>query len=501
MFLFDLRQSLTTERWDALGQEREPTKLPLGQEEGSELTMTTAPAPAGNEVRGLGDHAFLGHPKGLAFLAFTEIWERFSYYGMTALLALYMGQQLLLPGHAEHVVGLASLRELFEFRGPMSNQAFASLIYGWYGGLVYFTPILGGWIADRWLGAKRTVVLGALLMSAGHVAMSFDTSFLLALALLICGSGCLKGNITAQVGALYPIAAESRRERGFTLFSTGINIGSVLGPLATGAVASVYGWHSGFGLAAALMLVALAVYLAGQRYLPNTKAKRADRPEFPPLTAEEQRRVWALVALIALTVLPGIAYSMIWNIGVVWVDQQVNLSSPAGAIPAVWFNSVDSLASIVAAPLLVVLWARQARRGTEPAGIAKIGIGAAITGASALIFVLGCLLPGADGKVSVLWALAAFFGMGVGFMWYWPITLALVSKVAPAKVNSTMMGCSFLALFIAITTMGWVGSFYDQMSSVAFWALDAGIGLAGAIIVFIFRQPLSRALSLDSPLA
>ena len=112
---------------------------------------------------------------------------------MTALLALYMVKQLLLPGHAEHVLGLAGLRHLFEFRGPMSDLAFASLIYGWYAGLVYFTPILGGLVADRWLGAKRTVVIGALLMSAGHLAMSFDASFLMALALLILGSGCLKG--------------------------------------------------------------------------------------------------------------------------------------------------------------------------------------------------------------------------------------------------------------------------------------------------------------------
>lgn len=443
------------------------------------------------------DGAVFGHPRGLAYLAFTEAWERFSYYGMTALLALYMGQQLLLPGHAEHVLGLAALRDLLEFRGPMSNQAFASLIYGWYGGLVYFTPILGGWLADRWLGAKRTVILGALLMCAGHLAMSFDASFLVALALLIFGSGCLKGNISAQVGTLYPAAAESRRERGFTIFSTGINIGAVAGPLATGAVASAYGWHAGFALAAAMMLVALFVYLAGQRHLPESKIGRAERPVLPPLTNEEKRRAWALVGLIALSILPSIAYSMIWNIGIVWVDEQVRLLSPLGTVPAAWFNSIDSFGSIVAAAPLIALWAWQARRGTEPGSVAKIGIGSAIIGGSALLFVVGCLLPGADGKVSVLWAIAAYLAMGVGFMWYWPITLALVSKSAPLKVNSTMMGCAFLATFLGTTTMGWVGSYYDQMSHAAFWTLDAAIGLAGAVVVLIVRRPLSRALGLE----
>ena len=149
------------------------------------------------------------------------MWERFSYYGMTALLALYMVKQLLLPGHAEHVLGLAACAMLFEFRGPMSNLAFASLIYGWYGGLVYFTPILGGLIADRWLGAKRTVVLGALLMSAGHLAMSFDASFLIALAAADPRFGLPQGQYLGAGRHALSARRESLRERGFTIFSTG----------------------------------------------------------------------------------------------------------------------------------------------------------------------------------------------------------------------------------------------------------------------------------------
>jgi POT family proton-dependent oligopeptide transporter len=438
------------------------------------------------------DKGWLGHPRGLLFLAFTEIWERFSYYGMTALLTLYMVKQLLLPGHAENVLGLAALRHLFEFRGPMSDIAFGSLIYGWYGGLVYFTPILGGLIADRLLGIKRTVILGALLMSAGHLLMSFDVSFLIALLMLILGSGCLKGNISAQVGTLYPKDAESLRERGFAIFSTAINIGAVAGPLATGAVAAIYGWHAGFALAAALMLVALATYLIGTRHLPDGRRSKASSASLPPLTAEERRRTLALIALIALTILPSIAYPMIWNIGIIWVDQHVSLGTPVGAVPASWFNSVDAFASIIVAAPLVALWAWQARRGSEPGSLAKIGIGSAIIGVSALLLAAGSLaIPG---KVSVLWALAGFFGMGLAFMWYWPVTLALVSKAAPAKVNSTLMGGSFLAIFIGVVMMGWVGSFYDQMSPAAFWTMDAAIGFVGALIIFLVHRPLSRAL-------
>jgi proton-dependent oligopeptide transporter, POT family len=188
---------------------------------------------------------FLAHPKGLFYLAFTEAWERFSYYGMTALVVLYMVNQLLLPGHVEHIGGFAAFRAALEsIVGQLSTQALASHIFGLYSGFVYFTPLLGGMIADRWIGQRNAVVIGALSMSAGHIAMTWDSSFLLALLLLVVGSGFLKGNISAQVGALYPPDDETRRTRGFVIFSTAINIGAVVGPLVCGLLAQIYGWHT-----------------------------------------------------------------------------------------------------------------------------------------------------------------------------------------------------------------------------------------------------------------
>ena len=433
------------------------------------------------------------HPPGLYYLAFTEVWERFSYYGMTALLSLYMIEQLLTPGHAEHVLGLAALRGLFELRGPMSEVAFASLVYGWYSGLVYFTPILGGFLADRLLGTKATVVIGALLMSAGHIAMAFDSSFLMALALLIAGSGCLKGNISAQVGQLYPKAAASLRAQGYTIFSAGINFGSVAGPLVCGAMAAAYGWHAGFACAGVLMIVALITYLAGQRHLPSGRPAE-ERMVHPPLTADERRRTGLLVLAIALTILPHIAYSMIWNIGLIWIAEHADLATPFGAMPAVWFNSVDPLFSILAVPPLVMFWRWQAKRGREPSDVAKIGIGSALIGAFALLLAAGSLLAGPDGRTPVIWPFLCFAGMGVAFLYYWPVLLALVSQAAPARINATMMGGAFLALFVAGVAMGWVGSFYDSMTPAAFWTLDAAIGFAGGLIVLLLHKPLTRAL-------
>ena len=438
--------------------------------------------------------ALFGHPPGLYYLAFTEAWERFSYYGMTALLALYMVGQLLQPGHAEHVLGLGALRSLFELRGPVGDQAFASLIFGWYSGLVYFTPVLGGLLADRLLGTRATVILGALLMSAGHIAMAFDASFLIALALLITGSGCLKGNISAQVGQLYPAAAESLRTQGYTIFSAGINFGAVAGPLVCGGVARFYGWHAGFGCAGALMIIALLTYLAGQRYLPGGRS-RTERIQYPPLTREEGKRTLLLIVAILLTVLPNIAYPMIWNIGIIWIHQHASLATPLGGVPPSWFNSVDAFFSIIAVPPLVALWRWQAKRRREPGDVAKIGIGAALTGASALFMVAGALSPGADGRAAVYWPLACFAGMGIAFLYYWPVLLALISQAAPPKVNATLMGSAFLSLFIGNVTMGWVGSFYAQMTPTAFWALDAAIGFAGGLIVLAIGRPLSRALA------
>src|SRR5437867_12433677 len=271
--------------------------------QGEHDTLTTGEA----KLTRTGKANFLGHPKGLFYLAFAVGWERFSYYGMTALVVLFMVNQLLLPGHVEHIAGFSGFRAALEsVVGPLSIQALASQLFGLYSGFVYFTPLLGGMIADRWIGQRTAVVIGALSMTAGHIAMAFDQTFLIALLLLVIGSGFLKGNISAQVGALYPPEDELRRTRGFVIFSTAINIGAVAGPFLCGLLAQDYGWHYGFGVAAIFMLLGLATYLYGYRYLP-ARVERHNR-EGDRLSAAHWRIIAALVFVITITIFQSIGY-------------------------------------------------------------------------------------------------------------------------------------------------------------------------------------------------
>jgi POT family proton-dependent oligopeptide transporter len=450
--------------------------------------LSTAPAIALEEPH---SRTFFGHPRGLAYLAFTEAWERFSYYGMAALLVLYMVNQLLLPGHVENVVGFAAFRGLIEETfGSLSTQAFASQIFGLYSGFVYFTPLFGGWLGDR-IGQRNAVVLGALSMAGGHLAMTFDQSFLLALFLLVIGSGLLKGNISAQVGSVYPPDDEARRTRGFAIFSTAINFGAVAGPLLCGYLGDRYGWHVGFGTAALFMLGALAVYLSGYRYLPARVERKAERGA-TPLTQDDRRTVTALIGVMAITVLAYIAYYQLSNVLPIWIQANADLNAGGFRIPIEWFYSIDPLVSILSVPFLFALWDRQSRAGREPNALTKIAIGSFVCGSGYFVLLAGIALsPG-----QVHWAYPVLFCaiQGVGFMYFWPTLLALVSRAAPSKINATMMGVCFLTLFVANNLIGRIGTYYEKMTPTSFWALHAAIGAAGGAIMLLCRHPLGRIL-------
>jgi len=447
------------------------------------------PATTSNRPR-----TFFGQPMALAYLSFTEAWERFSYYGMTAILVLYMSQALLLPGHVEHIVGFAAFRAGLEsVFGPMSTLALASQIMGLYTGLVYFTPVLGGWVADRWIGRRVAVMIGAVMMSAGHLAMAFDASFLLALTLLIVGCGLLKGNISTQVGELYAETDGEGRTRAFAIFSIGINVGAVVGPLLCGLLAQLYGWHAGFSLAGALMLIGLATYIAGFRYLPKDKPRADVVRAKVSLDRRQWRIVGALAVVSAITIFQSIGYYQNTNLALVWINRSVDLNLLGFHVPVAWFNSIYPLASIVFVPVLFALWRWQAARAAEPDDLGKIAVGAWLTAIANLLLVAACLL---SSRTPAIVPFAYDVLLGIGFLYYWPTLLALVSRAAPTGVKATMMGAVFLTLFISNTIIGWLGGFYEHMTPANFWLMHAGIAATGGVLAWGLKRPLKRALAI-----
>ncbi|MBW8295143.1 peptide MFS transporter [Sphingopyxis sp.] len=449
------------------------------------------PLAAGDPV----DQGFWGHPKGLAYLAFTEAWERFSFYGMSALLLLYMIQHLLAPGVADSVLGFAGVRSAIEtLTGPLSNQAFASQMFSLYTGLVYFTPIFGGLLADRLLGQRRTVVLGALLMTAGHVLMAYEASFLIALSLLIAGTGCLKGNISVQVGQLYRPEDGERRTRAFAIFSAAINVGALLGPLLCGILAQVHGWHVGFGTAGALMLIALATYLGGWKHLPPDRKRQRGSSEARALSASDWRNIAALLFLAAISILPCAAYFQEMNAGLLFIDASVDRQLFGWTVPTASFNALDGLFCILAVPTLIALWRWQARSGGATGEMTKITIGYLIIAGANLMMILPAGWADRGEVVGAIWPVLLYAFNALGFTFYWPTLLALFSRAAPTQVNSTMMGAVFLSVFLGNLLVGSFATLWESISHVGFFALHAAFAFAAFVIMLFVAPALSRQL-------
>src|SRR5206468_3723604 len=261
---------------------------------GGDAMAATAVATPNERLTG----TWFGHPKGLFVLFFTEMWERFSYYGMRSLLVLYMVNYLFIhPDVGRRVLGFDAVKGALEsVFGPLGAQPLSSQIYGLYTGFVYLTPFFGGMLADRVLGQRKTVVVGGILMAIGHFLMAMESMFLLALLFLIMGNGCFKPNISTQVGSLYP-QGDPRRDRAFTIFYMGVNLGAFFSPLVCGTLGQVYGWHYGFTAAGIGMVIGLVIYLWGQKYLAQDNLTKTEEAHKAPeaLTSAEWKGIVALI--------------------------------------------------------------------------------------------------------------------------------------------------------------------------------------------------------------
>ncbi|WP_293905233.1 oligopeptide:H+ symporter [Phenylobacterium sp.] len=426
-----------------------------------------------------------GHPRALAVLAGTEFWDRISFQSMQALLTLYMVEQLLLPGHIEHVVGFAPFRAAVEtVTGPLSTQALATQTFGLYLGLALFAPILGGALGDRLLGRSRSVALGALLMTAGHLCMAFDASFLLALLLLILGTGALRGNLAPQVGDLYD-RDDRRRTIAFQIYGAAVNLAAFVAPVITGLLKQSYGYHVGFGFAAVGMIVGLITYLAGQRIVPET-ARRRTAVAHARLTGAEWRVVLLLAALVPVAASFWVAQSQIWNTYNLWVRDHLELAIGSFTVPVPWLQAVDGLAPFITLPPALWFWRWQARRGREPDEFGKMAVGCFIFAASTLWLAGGQFVTDAHGRTPLIWAVVFHLTSNLGWLFFAPTANALFSRAAPISVTATMMGLYSLSVSLGSVVSGRLGSLYERLPAAQFWALHAAVVGGGGLALLVF---------------
>ena len=443
------------------------------------------------------DGDLLGHPRGLTYLFGSEMWERFSYYGMRVLLPVYCLQYLLLPGHAAHVMGFDTMKRAMEhvYGALVTPQQLQSAIYGSYTALVYATPLIGGYLADRWFGRRYTVVVGGILMAIGHFLMAFENYFYFALLFLIIGNGGFKPNISTQVGGLYK-AGDHRIDRAYSIFYVGINLGALIGQNICGAFGDAQLWSYGFGAAGVGMLIGTLVYLFALRILPHDRPVRATQQTPRPSLS---RTDWRAVIILWLLFVPGCifwaAYEQSGNTVEVWsaerVDRLVALGSWSFTLSIGTIQSVNAICILAFTPLVIAFWHWQEKRGREPSAINKMALGYVILSLSYLILAAAQYAAG-SGQVNWIWSIVFFAVYTLGELYFSPVGLSLYAKAAPKQVAALMMAVFLATSFPGNFLAGWLGTYYSLLGPTKFFLLVALVAAAPAPIFWAFDRPLRR---------
>ncbi|HEY6816749.1 MAG TPA: MFS transporter, partial [Croceibacterium sp.] len=418
------------------------------------------------------------------------------FYGMQSLLVLYLVGQLLLPGHVESVVGFARFRAALEgVYGPLSTQALASATFGLYASLVYLTPILGGLLADRWLGRRAALIAGGVVMSLGHFLMAFEGTFLLALATLIVGVGLFKGNIASQVGELYK-EGDLRRAMAFQIFYIAINVSVIAAPLVSGTLGEDVGWHYGFGAAGVVMVIGLLIYLKAGPWLPpdNRPGKSTAAAPREKLTGNDWTRVLAVVVLVPVMAVALLTNQQIFNAYLVWADQQFQLTFFGRTIPTTWMITIDATLSFSMLVAVAWFWSWRAKTtGTEPDELGKMIIGSGFTIAGGLCLVIAAATQG-GGKIGLFWPVMFHLLNSIGFSHILPVSLALFTRLAPRQINATVIGIYYLAFFLANQIVGQVGGWYSTWDTTQFWLFHVATAAVGLVAFVLFKLFLARRL-------
>jgi POT family proton-dependent oligopeptide transporter len=441
-----------------------------------------------------------GHPRGLTILFGTEMWERFSYYGMRALLVLYLVRHVLLPGQVEHVLFYPQIKAFFEAisGGPLNIQQVSSMIYGFYTGFIYCSPLLGGWIGDNYLGQRKTAMIGVIGMMIGQFMLMSETLLFPALLLLIVAGGFFKTNTTAQVGMLYK-PGDSRRDQAYSIYYVGVNIGAFIAPLVAGTLGELVGWKYGFAAAGVGMILALINYLVGWKYLPDSGLrKKGEKRERQPLNAAERKSVFSLLLIVVPLILWWACYEQQGNIIALFAGDDTDRRLIPGLlnweIPVTWFQSFNPFMIFAFTPLVLLLWTRQARGRKEPNSMVKMVAGAVMLAVSYLLLAFAAW-KGAGGAISWLWLLLYFAIITTGEIFLSPISQSLFSKVAPARMAALAMAFVFLPNWLGGGLLqGYLGTYWSTMSHPRFFVMMAIIGFVAALMLFLLEKPLEPYL-------
>ncbi|GAB5537184.1 MAG: peptide MFS transporter [Rubricoccaceae bacterium] len=497
---------------------------------------------------GANDTRFFGHPIGLSNLFFTELFERASYYGMRALLILYMT--------AETVDG-----------GLGYDVGKSALVYGLYTSLVYLANLPGGWIADRLLGQRQSVLYGGILIALGHFTMAFDmiAAFYGGLGLIILGTGLLKPNISVMVGQLYS-QEDARRDAGFTLFYMGINIGAFAAPLICGALAVNYGWHYGFAAAGVGMALGIIVYVLTGKQLGDVGKltaeaegeKAASMSMFvrgligtvvlfggiaglmmagvipategwiqgiyivvlititvglfgwlltrPYWTDGEKKRIWMIILLFAGYAIFLAAFEQAGSSLNLFAQQSTDRGLPGWlqwipglengtTIPAAWFQSLNAFFIFTIAPFIAMIWVALGRRGKDPSTATKFGLGLVLLGMGFVTMVGAGLVSASGGQASPWWLILTYLFHTLGELTLSPVGLSATTKLAPPRVSSLMMGVWFLGASVGNFIAGSIAGFYDKLNLPSFMGLVAAIAIIAGIGFFFLAGPMKRMMA------
>ncbi|MEC4018778.1 peptide MFS transporter [Streptomyces sp. H27-D2] len=478
---------------------------------------------------------FFGHPRGLATLFMTEMWERFSWYGMRALLTLYL---------------IAAVLD-----GPLQDrEALAAAIYGVYNALVYMLAMPGGWIADRLWGARKSVLVGGIVIAAGHFVLAIPSTatFFVGLLMIAIGTGLLKPNISAMVGGLYQGSSSARRDAGFTLFYMAINLGGFAAPLVVGYLGEQVDWHLGFAVAGIGMTFAVVQYVLGGRHLgdigklPASPATPEEKRSVlrkvlmwsaiavvavagdvvlgtfdiehlvnvmavlgvvvpiiyfvvmfrsPSLTAEERPKIKAFMWFFITAVLFWMIYEQSGSLLTIFADTKTDRMIGGWEFPASWYQSVNPAYIIILVPIFASGWVWLAKRNREPSTVTKFALAMLLVGGSfGIMGLAGAAAANSDtGKVTIFWLLGVYLVQTLGELCLSPVGLSLSTKLAPAQFISQIMGLWFLAQATGNALNGWTTKLNAPMGDAAYYTMWAVIaGVAG--VAFLLASKKIRVL-------